>query len=241
MTLSNLNLNYLSGGLVMAFLIYMAGCHKSPSAVIDDSIFLSEPLIYDIDPQTVNEASGITDSRINQGFMWVQEDSGNPNRLFLLGHDGKVRKTVLLSGISNRDWEDIALAKGPDPALDYIYIAETGDNGLRYADYAIHRFPEPSLTVDTVRQINTIKFQYPDGKHDAEAILVDDLYKEIYIITKRDTLSKIYRLNAGYKTSGMNQAVYVGSLKFNGVVSACISPDRQELLVKTYADIHYFK
>jgi hypothetical protein len=203
-------------------------------------LFEGEPSSYVIDPQSIDESSGIADSKINQDYLWVQEDSGNPTQLFLISHDGKVKKSIFLAGIANRDWEDMTLAMGPDPSLDYLYLGDIGDNGNTHSDYTIYRFPEPSLTVDTVRKIDKIVFRYPDGAHDAEAFIVDDLKKEIYIITKRDTLSRVYRLKSGYSESAINTLEYVTSLQFNSVVSASLSRDRQDLLIKTYADIFHY-
>jgi hypothetical protein len=239
MPLSNLKLNYLSGILLLTFLFYMVSCHKTP--IIHDSVFDNEPTQTALDPQSIDEASGIADSRINRGYIWVQEDSGNPPQLFLVGHDAKIKKSIFLDGISNRDWEDMTIAKGPDPSLDYLYVADLGDNGSTYSDYTIYRFPEPSLTVDTVRKIDRIRLKYPDGPHDAEAFVVDDLNKEIYIITKRDSTSRIYRLKSPVNENAVNALEYVTSLSFNGVVSAALAPDRKSILVKTYSAIYYFE
>jgi hypothetical protein len=238
MPLSNLKLNYISGMLLLIFLFYMVSCHKTP--VVHESIFENEPTQKALDPQSIDEASGIADSRINRGYIWVQEDSGNPPQLFLVGHDAKVKKSIYLDGISNRDWEDMTIAKGPDPSLDYLYVADIGDNGAAHSEYTIDRFPEPSLTVDTVRKIDRIVFKYPDGPHDAEAFVVDDLNKEIYIITKRDTASRIYRMKSPINQNAVNTLEYVTSLKFTGVVSADIATDRKSMLVKTYSAIYYF-
>jgi hypothetical protein len=239
MTLSNHKLNYISGILLILFVFYMVGCHKTPTRF--DSVFADEPVVNTLEPQSIDEASGIADSRINQGYVWVQEDSGNPPGLFLVSHDAKIKKSVYLDGIENRDWEDISLAKGPDASLDYLYLADIGDNGNKHTESVIYRFPEPSLTVDTVRNFSRIRFRYPDGPRDAEALIVDDLKKEIYIITKRDSVSGIYRLKAGYNDNSLNTLEYVGALSFNGVVSAAISVNREDLLVKTYSAIYHYK
>ena len=239
MSLSNLKLNYLSGILLLVFLFYMVACHKTP--VTHDSLFENEPLQLSLEPQSIFESSGIADSRINRGHIWVQEDSGNPPQLYLVGHDGKVKKSIFLDGISNRDWEDMTIAKGPDPSLDYLYVGDIGDNGAISSDYIIYRLPEPSLTVDTVRKIDKIRFKYPDGAHDAEAFIVDDLNMEIYIITKRDSTSRIYRIKSPVTENAVNTLEYITSLKFNGVVSAALAPDRKSMLVKTYSAIYYFE
>ena len=122
-----------------------------------------------------------------------------------------------------------------------IFIGDIGDNNLVQQEYSIYYFPEPSLSVDTIKNATTIIFQYPDGSHDAEAFLVDPDTKNIYIITKRDNASKIYQISYPYKTGPTNTVSLVGSLPYTGVVSAAISPDGKEILVKTYFGINYYR
>lgn len=209
-------------------------CQKEPNqSVVTKPLFDSIPAVVPVQP-IINEASGIADSKAAAGFLWVEEDSGNPTQLYLLGHDGKVKKAVFLKGITNRDWEDMTLC-GND-----IYVGEIGDNNAAYPDYAFYKFPEPSMNVDTVQSIETIRFRYPDGSHDAEAFFVEPSTKNIYIITKRDNPSRIYKLTAPLSTSSMNAAEFVGLLPYNGVVSAALSADEKEIIVKTYPGLYYY-
>jgi hypothetical protein len=193
------------------------------------SPFDSVTLVQSINP-IINEISGIADSKSAPGYFWGEEDSGNPNQIYLINHNGTVAKTVFLKGITNRDWEDMALADGT------IYIAETGDNAQVYGNYKFYNFPEPSLNTDTVTNIQTINFAYPDGSHDSEAFVVDES-KNIYIITKRDNVSRIYKLS--YPHSSNNIAALVGTLPYSGVVSATINAG--EIIVKTYSSLFYYK
>ncbi|WP_205513181.1 hypothetical protein [Longitalea arenae] len=192
------------------------------------------------DPR-LNEVSGIADSKANPGYLWVQQDSGNPPEISLVKKDGSVGKTIRLAHVINRDWEDIVLSGGPKPATDYLYIAETGDNLLVYNDYAIYRFEEPLAATDTVQHLDRIAFFYPDGSHNAEAILVDPESKDIYIITKTETRSKIFRLKYPYSTTHMNRVEEVGTLSYNYAVSAAIAPNGKEIVVKTYDAIYYYQ
>src|SRR4030095_11458051 len=157
----------------------------------------------------------------------VEEDSGNPPQLYLLAHDGKVLKTIYIKDAINRDWEDMALAN------DMIYIADIGDNNLAFPDYTIYQFVEPSASTDTVASFNTIHFAYPDGAHDAEAFLVEPTTKDIYIVTKHDASSKIYKLSFPYSTSSVDTVNLLGTLNYNNVVSAAMSPGGREIVIKT--------
>jgi hypothetical protein len=106
--------------------------------------------------------------------------------------------------------------------------------------YTIYRFIEPLASVDTIHSFETIKYQYPDGSHDAEAILVDPVTKDIYIITKWDSNAKIYKVPYPQSLTTTNVAIFVSTLPFGGVVSAAISADKKEILVRTYSTFYYF-
>jgi hypothetical protein len=202
--------------------------------------FSTTPQEYLVSDPELIEASGIADSKANPGYLWVEQDSGNPPEIALLQHNGKLLKNIYLAHVVNRDWEDIVLSNGPKPAIQYLYIAETGDNLLVHPDYAIYRFEEPLASTDTVQYIDKIAFFYPDGSHNTEAILVDPGSKDIYIITKTDLRSKIFKLAYPYSTTVMNKVEEVGSLPYNYVVSAAMSPAGNEILVKTYDAIYYY-
>lgn len=203
----------------------------SKSSPLDNGIYAdSTPTKKEVQP-IINEASGIADSKRNKGYLWVQEDSGNPAQLILLGHDGNVKKTIQIAGARNIDWEDMVLA-GND-----IYLGDIGDNFRINTSGTIYKFPEPAITDDTVNNVETIRFYYPDGSHDAEAFLVDPVSKDIFIITKKEMPSKIYKISYPYKLTDLNKATAVGTLTYNWVVSAALSPDSKTILVKTYAGI----
>jgi hypothetical protein len=227
---------------VMSLIFFTAGLQacKRSSAHNGAPAFSDTPEGYKLSSPMVVEASGLADSKRNPGYLWVEQDSGNPPDLFLIKHDGTVLKSVHLAGVENRDWEDITLSAGPDPKKQYLYLAETGDNLVVHTDYAIYRLEEPDASVDTVQKVDKIPFFYPDGSHNAEAILVDPDTKDIYIITKTDLRSKIFKLSYPYSTTDMNQAVEVGQLSFNFATSAAISPSGKDIVVKTYDAIYYY-
>lgn len=203
--------------------------------------FEAIPSTQALAPGMVDEASGIADSKANPGYIWVEQDSGNPSDLALLSFTGLLHKRINVKPAVNRDWEDLVVANGPYSGKQYIYIADIGDNNLTASAYYIYRFPEPASSADTVYEVDKVSFSYPDGPHDAEAMLVDNTTKDIYIITKQDASSRIYKLAYPQNIAGNNTAVLAGTLPFNGVTSAAISPDEQELLVKTYTKLYHWR
>jgi len=225
---------------IICLFIFFVACHKNDSA--ENTVpFSSTPISKRIDPGFIDEASGIADSKANAGYVWVEQDGGNPNDITLLSQDAVILKKVNIKSAINRDWEDLALSSGPAPGINYVYIADIGDNNKVYTQYSIYRFAEPLASIDTVTVYDEIRFQYPDGSHDAEAMIVNSASKDIYIITKQDAVSRIYKLTYPQNTGAINTAVYTGSLQFTGVTGAAISMAGDELLVKTYTTIYYWK
>jgi hypothetical protein len=220
----------------------LAGFQACDNKKGEDSIagFLITPQEFAVSRPALTEASGIADSKTNAGYLWVQEDSGNPADIELLQHNGAWLKSIHLANVVNRDWEDIVLSTGPKAGVHYLYIAETGDNMLVHTNYAIYRLEEPAAATDTVKQVDKIAFFYPDGSHNAEAILVDGDTKDIYIITKADRRSKVFKLAYPYSTTVSNKVEEVGMLTYNLAVSAAISPSGKEIVVKTYDAIYSY-
>ncbi len=230
------------GRLLLLIVLFLCFDCKKENRNIDPVVKFSDlPVSKNIVPGVIDEASGIADSKINPGYLWVEQDGGNPNEITLLSYAGTVLKNIYIRSATNRDWEDLAVASGPLADKSYIYLADIGDNNQAFSDYVIYRFAEPSATADTVPDYDEIRFRYPDGSHDAEAILVNNRSKDIFIITKRDSVSRVYKLAYPQNTTAANVATYVTSLPFNGVVSAASSVINDEILVKTYTSLYYWK
>jgi hypothetical protein len=182
----------------------------------------------------LQEVSGIVDSKTVPHHLWAEEDGGNPPQIWLVSYNGAVQKKVYVKGAVNRDWEDMTRS-GTD-----LYVADIGDNNRVFSEYAIYKFREPAIDADTVFSFEEIRFRYADGAHDAEAFLVDPATKDIILITKRDSPSAIYKIAFPYSTSKLNIAIKMGQLTYSGAVSAALSPDAKEIIVKTYSALYYY-
>lgn len=221
--------------LLFSFLLWMFD--KQPLQY--GAVFEQTPQSFVIN-KAITEASGIASSRVNPGYLWIHEDGGSRPQISLLKNDGTLSKSVLIDQASNIDWEDMALAKGPTASKYYLYVADIGDNGLLRSSYTIYRFEEPALSMNIVKVYDKIRYKYPDGSHNAEAILVDDRSRDIYIITKSDDPSHIYKIPYPQSTTSVNQAVLVGKLNFGGITGGAMSANNQEIILKTYPALNYF-
>ena len=189
----------------------------------------------------VSEASGLAESRRSPGTFYTVDDSGGEAAVYVLGDDGSIRATQPLTGVLNRDWEDIAL--GPGRAGGSIYVGDIGDNGASRSSIAVYRIPEPELDGIPASAVlppvapEIVELQYPDGARDAEALIVDPSNGDLYVITKREARSRVYRARNPIFGGETVTLEYLGELGSSGVVAADACPDGQTVLVKTYFSV----
>ncbi|HAS40424.1 MAG TPA: hypothetical protein DCS93_08095 [Microscillaceae bacterium] len=242
--------------LVVFWAISGASCkqQKGPGEAANTKIPLSQAFDQStsngvLENDQIDEASGLVASRNNVDAFWTHNDSGGKSKLFLLDGSGRSLGVFKLKGIKARDWEDITLGPGPKEGVNYLYIGEIGDNRAQYDEKKIYRLPEPKVNVDgepvrqTIdkQQIETIRFKYPDGNRDAEAMMIDPVSKNIYIVTKREERVRVYVASYPQSTTEVNTLQRVGTLDLHKIVAGDISPDGKEVLLKDYGNIYYWK
>jgi hypothetical protein len=161
---------------------------------------------------SIDEASGLAISRINDQILWVHNDSGDTARIFAIDTQGNQLATLNITGVKNNDWEDIAsfVYQGES----YLLIADVGDNQAKRSQYQLHLIKEPDLSLLngqknlSAKPVWSMTFTYPDGAHDCESIAVDVAKQKILLLTKRDALPILYALPliAPTQQSGSNNS-----------------------------------
>ncbi|MEQ1585471.1 MAG: hypothetical protein ABL895_06315 [Cyclobacteriaceae bacterium] len=189
------------------------------------------------------EASGLVASVVNPGYYWSHNDGENSAEVFLINDKAKIVMTCKLLNVANRDWEDITVGPGPQEGKSYLYVGEIGDNLSQYPYKMIYRFEEPLLTggdqvIDT---FDTLVFQLSDGVRDTEAMMIDPITNDVFIISKREDSVRLYKIYAPTKLRDTLQAEFKTKLPFSKIVAASISPDGTEVLMKNYDHLYYWK
>ena len=204
-----------------------------------------------IENNQIKEASGMVASYRNKGSFWTHNDSGDKNRIFSLEANGKGIREFYLEGASNRDWEAISMAQFPEGS--FIYVGEIGDNNNEFAESAIYRVPEPEISSstpqsNTLKNVQKITYKYSDGARDAEAFLIDQSSKDIYIISKRESSKRLYRLPFPQSYTQTMTAELVQELTFSVgsgtpffIVDGNISVDNKEIIIKNYLQIFHWR
>lgn len=208
--------------------------------------FDAVPVVNDLQRTDLLEISGVAASRINPGILYIHNDSGNPDQVYLTNGAGANIGTLNMP-VSNRDWEDIAVGPGPVPGKYYVYLGDIGDNNSIYPTVHVYRFPEPDLTgmnlpaTINITNVDDIELKYPDGPRNAETLMVDPATKDIYIASKQSNLSQIYVVRYPQSTTSVTTLTPVVQLYFNKATGGDISPDGTEILLRSNELIWYWK
>jgi hypothetical protein len=176
-----------------------------------------------VDDPSANELSGLVRSPSQPGVLWSHDDSGAGPVLFGLLADGRVVARPTVTGAQAVDWEDIAAGSAPD-GRPLLYVGDIGDNASRRPSVDVYRVAEPRVGAAATAPAARLQLRYPDGAHDAEALLVDPLRGDLVIVTKTLGAARAYRapalLRAGSQTTLRRGPAIALSLVTAGDVSA---------------------
>ena len=212
----------------------------APAGLADCGVFLPGQQVGTVPFGTIYEASGLAASRQNTGVLWTHNDSGAGPRAYAMGAQGNHLGVYNLTPASATDWEDMAVGPGPVAGTWYLYLGDIGDNSAVRQSIQVYRAAEPTVSatqspVDVnLTGTETITLRYPDGARDAETLMVDPLTRDLYIVTKRESLSRVYRAAYPQSTTQTITMEYLGQLPWGGATGGDISPDGQEILVRRY-------
>jgi hypothetical protein len=218
-------------------LLVLCGCSKN--AGISD-LFSGGKILGVVDKK-LEEASGLVASVANSGYFWSHNDSGNAATVFLINDKAEIVMTCTLAGIKNRDWEDLAI--GIESDSSYLYIGDIGDNDAKFPYKIIYRFFEPVLTADKllIENFDTLVFKLDDGARDSEALMIDPVTNNIFVVTKREQKVRLYEMSETLQPMDTSVAEFKAELPLSWIVAADISADGKEVLMKDYDYIYYWK
>jgi hypothetical protein len=190
------------------------------------------------DPRLV-ELSGIA---VVGDRLWAMADGGRRVALHRLDPSTCAVVESRTAPVDPYDAEDLAAA--PDGTL---WVGDTGDNDRQRATVAVIVVP-PRGTARLHR------LSYPDGPHDAEALLLDGQGVPT-VVTKDLASAGIYRPEGPPTGPGPTPLVHVGDLVLPSsdtvggplgglgsrvVTGGAVSPDGRVLAVRTYTDAWLF-
>lgn len=133
------------------------------------------------------EASGLATSRLNPNVAYVHSENTYHGMVAVDTTNAAVLGRFTVPIPHQYDWEDIAT--GPCPAGNCIFAADIGSargDGPAPSSFAVYRIPEPEVPRQASGTLtgDLFRFRYPDGPHNAEALMVHPDSGDVYVITK---------------------------------------------------------
>ncbi|MFC4945621.1 hypothetical protein [Pseudonocardia sp. GCM10023141] len=195
-----------------------------------------------VDDPRLEELSGLV---VDGDAIWAMADGGSRVTVYRLDVSGPECSIVQTrtAPLDPYDPEDLAI--GPDGAL---WVSDTGDNDRKRDTVAVVVMPATGAA-----QLH--RLSYPDGPHDAEALLVDRQGRPVVIVKDFGVSIGIYRTAAPPEGSGPTPLVRVGALAppssqtvggpvggFGSrlVTGAASTADGSVVAVRTYTDAWLF-
>jgi hypothetical protein len=207
-------------------------------------------VIGSIKNASIKESSGIVASRTARGVYWTHNDSGDGPFIYAIGTEGDSFGVWRVTGAEAVDWEDISIGPGPVAGRSYLYIGDIGDNSSARKEIVVYRVLEPRAALADQKSSKSkpritesaaaIRLRYPDGRHDAEALLVDPKGGNIYIVTKVALQNPtIYEAIAPLNSANPIMMKSLGELKvpspFGGIITGgSVSPDGKRIVLCDY-------
>ena len=182
------------------------------------------------------ELSGLALSRRQADVLWTHNDSGDRARVLAITSRGRLLADLSVPNATNVDWEDLAVGPAPRRGAA-LYLADIGDNLKQRPGIVVYRVAEPLVarpraaagTGVLTARARALRLRYPDGAHDAEALLVIPSSGALMIVTKDFSgVAGVYlaaRQRAGRVTTlrrvarltlGVGQAMTAGDISADG-------------------------
>jgi hypothetical protein len=188
------------------------------------------------------ETSGMVSSREHGGVLYAHNDAGGGAVVFAMDETGTDLGPYSVVGAEPGDWEDIAVGPMPRDGRSALYIGDIGDNQVRRNSVTVVRVAEPQLRPDggggELGPVDVLRFTYPNGAVDAEALIVDPRSGDLVIVASpADSAPRIYwapgsELVAG-ETITLTDGGEVDGAAGAAVTAGDISPDGSFILLRT--------
>lgn len=200
----------------------------------------------DLEGQNFNlKSKSILDAKISEtsglicvgGKFFTHGDSGDEAVLYEFDTlTGNVIRVLPIKGARNIDWEELTCDDS------FVYVGDFGNNAGMRKDLTIYKFQKKLLLIDTIREIDTIHFQYAiqtdysnktyQTNFDAEAMFATDSC--LYIFSKNWGNFKSYIYSCP-KEKGNYSLKILDSINSSGLITgACKSNVSSKVMLCGY-------
>ena len=243
--------------LAAGLLVALAACSSSvaESNGTPENPTCELPVVAGELPAQLGEASGIARDPRRADLFWVHNDSGHDPVLYAVDTTGALAGQALITGATNRDVEDIAVARCAEGWC--LFYADMGDNLAVRDQIYVYRLPLPAIPSDAavpsepVSPFMSYTMVFPGGARDAESLFVDFKRGELGIVTKgRNGQVELYVTDlqtlesvdgpVALERIGRLAVPIDGDVSAQYVTAADLSPDGTRLAVRSYSQLYLF-
>lgn len=227
----------LAGALLGGPLLAVPGAGSSPRQASESELPTREVAVVQ-DPR-IDEASGMAVSRRHRDLVWIINDSRNGPYVFGVDGEGETVARLTVADAENRDWE--AMAPGVDDNGEpVLWIADIGDNDSQWDSVRLYRIAEPKRLGNQTVAAREYTLQYPDGAHNAEALLVEPDNGAVYIVTKQALGAGIYATEGPPVAGETETLTRVGSAPMF-ITDGALSPDGSHVALRSYSYVYLYE
>lgn len=209
--------------------VALAGTVAAAVPAPQDRCAVTDPRLGELSGLAVDDAGG----------LWAMADGGRQVQVQRIDPGSCAVLETRTADLDPRDPED--LARGPDGIL---WVGDIGDNELRRDTVAVVELPASGPA-------RLHRLTYPDGPHDAEALLADPAGRPVVVIKDAARPAGVYRTAAPPDGSGPTPLVRVGEVALpvsdtaggplgglgtRVVTGAATSHDGRVVALRTYTD-----
>ncbi|MQA77858.1 MAG: hypothetical protein GEV10_05160 [Streptosporangiales bacterium] len=182
---------------------------------------------FEFSDERIDTSSGLAVLPAEPDHVFTINDSG-PTRVFgVSADDGRSDATMRLRNADKVDWEAIAPGKGRT-----LWIGDIGDNDAQRDSVTVYRFRLPDdLATGFYEADDSYELTYPDGAHDAEALLVNPKNSHTYIVTKDEKGGALYR--ADDLGEGQNELRKLGAMP-PLITDGAFRSDGEQFVLRSY-------
>ena len=185
----------------------------------DDGLVRSE-VAFSFTDERIDESSGL----VARGrTFWTVNDSGDEAVVYAV--DGRTGATTGTTSYAGAEPDDVeALAPGPGATL---WVGDIGDNNRDRSTVAVHRVGADGSTA-------RFELAYPDGPHDAEALLVHPRTGRVLVVSKVPLLGgTVYAAPRRLEEGSVHRMAAVSRVR-GTVTDGAFLPDGRHVVLRTY-------
>lgn len=173
------------------------------------------------------ESSGLA---VVDSLVVTTNDSGDSGRVFTV--DPRSGQTV---GVTSWAGEPVDVEALAPSGSDHVWVADIGDN--QHVRDSVEVLRVPVGRGDTEASPESYELVYPDGSHDAEALLAHPLTGRLFVVTKGVFAATVYAAPARLRPDRPNSLAPVAEAP-GLVTDATFLPGGGAVVVRTYSRAH---